>query len=134
MDTEVPTMTTAAAVSQRQSAVAFLRLAAGGRVHEAYVQYVAPGFTHHNPYYAGDAASLEAGMAENALTQPNKSLDIKRVLEDDDLVAVHSHLQLETGQSIAVVHMFRFVDGKIVEFWDIAQPVPEDSPNTNGMF
>lgn len=34
----------------------------------------------------------------------------------------------------AVVHIFRFQDNKIVELWDIGQPIPEDSPNENGMF
>jgi predicted SnoaL-like aldol condensation-catalyzing enzyme len=34
----------------------------------------------------------------------------------------------------ALVHIFRFHGDRVVELWDIGQPVPEDSPNENGMF
>lgn len=35
---------------------------------------------------------------------------------------------------IAVVHMFRFENGKILEMWDVGQVMEKDSPNENGMF
>jgi predicted SnoaL-like aldol condensation-catalyzing enzyme len=34
----------------------------------------------------------------------------------------------------ALVHIFRFHGGEILELWDIAQAVPKDCPNENGMF
>jgi predicted SnoaL-like aldol condensation-catalyzing enzyme len=34
----------------------------------------------------------------------------------------------------AVVHIFRFEDERIVELWDVGQPVPKESPNQYGMF
>lgn len=33
-----------------------------------------------------------------------------------------------------VVHLLRFRGGKIVEIWDCGQPVPADSPNSDGAF
>jgi predicted SnoaL-like aldol condensation-catalyzing enzyme len=33
-----------------------------------------------------------------------------------------------------VVHLLRFEHGKIVEFWDVAQAVPEEVENELGMF
>lgn len=49
-------------LSQKEIAVRFLELAAAGEVDEAYGNYTAPNFKHHNPYYAGDKTSLKEGM------------------------------------------------------------------------
>jgi predicted SnoaL-like aldol condensation-catalyzing enzyme len=35
---------------------------------------------------------------------------------------------------IALIHIFRFEDGSIIEEWEAAQEVPKESPNENGMF
>ena len=34
----------------------------------------------------------------------------------------------------AAVHLLRFADGKIVEFWDIAGDLPADVVNADGAF
>jgi len=122
--------------SRTERAVAFLRLASTGDVRRAYEQYVSSAFRHHNAYFAGDAASLAAGMEQNAAENPNKAFQVQRTIAEGDLVAIHSRLQLKPGApEIAVVHIFRFDDeGRIVELWDVGQPVPAQSPNEYGMF
>jgi predicted SnoaL-like aldol condensation-catalyzing enzyme len=121
--------------SLKDRAVSFLTLAAAGRVDQAYAEYVGAGFRHHNPYFRGDAASLKAAMAENAAQNPGKSLEVKRALEDGDLVAVHSHVrQKPEDPGAAVVHIFRFENGRIVELWDVGQPVMDEGPNELDMF
>lgn len=121
--------------SNKNAAVSFLKLAASGKVHEAYSKFVGAGFRHHNPFFEGSAESLQAGMDANALQNPDKVLEVKRVIADGELVAVHSHVQQKPGErGAAVVHIFRFENGRIVELWDLGQPVPEDSPNQFGMF
>lgn len=127
-----PQATTA---SNKEAAEEFLRLAAKGEVKQAYAKFVAPGFRHHNPQFRGDADSLMAAMAENAAKYPHKVLRIQRSLEDGDLVAIHSRVELSAGDNgSALVHIFRFKGGRIEELWDIGQPVPQDSPNQHGMF
>lgn len=37
-------------------------------------------------------------------------------------------------RGVAVVHIFRFVEGRIAELWDLGQAVPEASANPYGMF
>jgi predicted SnoaL-like aldol condensation-catalyzing enzyme len=112
-----------------------LKNAASGRVREAYEGRVTPGFRHHNPYFAGDAESLMRAMDENAKQNPAKSLRIVHALEEGDLVAIHGHVKMNSGdRGIALVHIFRFEGDRIAELWDLGQAVPESSPNQNGMF
>jgi predicted SnoaL-like aldol condensation-catalyzing enzyme len=66
--------------------------------------------------------------------EPNKSFDVQRIVASGDHVVVHSRLTRHDGSKYAVVHICRFEHGKIVELWDLAQAVPENSPNEHGMF
>lgn len=121
--------------SRKEQAISFLQLVASGKVREAYEKYIGPDFIHHNAYFRGDAESLMLAMEENAVQNPNKVFDVKRTIEENDLVVTHSHVkQNPEDRGVAVVHIFRFQDDKVVELWDLGQPVPENSPNENGMF
>jgi predicted SnoaL-like aldol condensation-catalyzing enzyme len=121
--------------SHKEIALAFLRAAASGNVREAYQKHVAPGFRHHNPFFRGDADSLMRGMEEHAAKNPNKVLEVQHAIEEGDLVAVHSRVrQKPDDRGVAVVHILWFDGDKIAELWDLGQPVPETSPNENGMF
>lgn len=121
--------------NKKDAAVAFLKLASSGHVNEAYSKFVGDGFRHHNPYFEGSAESLRAGMEENAQQNPDKALDVKRVIAEGDLVVVHAHVRHKPDDlGAALVHIFRFENGRIVELWDLGQEVPEESPNQYGMF
>jgi len=121
--------------SNKNAAVSFLKLAASGKVQEAYSKFVGDGFRHHNPFFEGSAESLQAGMQANALQNPGKVLDVKRVIAEGELVVVHSHVQQKPSErGAAVIHIFRFENDRIVEPWDLGQPIPDESPNRFGMF
>jgi len=120
---------------KRQTALAFLKLAASGKVSEAFQKYLSRDFRHHNPYFRGDANSLKAGMMEAHQKFPDTTLEVPHVLEEGDLVAVHSRVTHSPDTpEIAVVHILRFEDRRIGEMWDIGMEAPTDSPNENGMF
>jgi predicted SnoaL-like aldol condensation-catalyzing enzyme len=128
-------MTTPTIASHKDAATAFMRLVGSGKIQEAFQKYVAGSFRHHNPFFRGDADSLRTAMAEHAAQNPNKVIDVQRVLEDGDYVAVHSRVrQNPSDRGGAVVHIFKFHGDRIVELWDVGQPTPENSPNENGMF
>jgi predicted SnoaL-like aldol condensation-catalyzing enzyme len=121
--------------SNKDAAVSFLKLAASGQVREAYAKFIGAGFRHHNAFFEGSAEALMAGMEENARQNPTKVLEVKRAIAEGELVVVHSHVRQKPGDlGAAVVHIFRFEEGRIVELWDLGQPVPEKSPNQYGMF
>src|SRR5258707_15532719 len=61
--------------------------------------------------------------------------EVKRIAIDGDLAFVHVRYLDLFGQETAGVDIFRFdPDGKIVEHWDVLQPVPATSNNWNRMF
>lgn len=111
-------------------ALDFLLLASSGQCRQAFEKYVAADFIHHNPYYARDAATLEAGMQANADKFTDKKFVVHRTIEEGNLVAVHSKVSLDPGgPTVAVVHIFRFEGDRIAELWDIGQVIPADAVN-----
>jgi len=122
-------------MTTKEIAQTFLKLTAKGDSRIAFQLYVADNFKHHNAFFKGDRNTLMVAMEENAVKNPNKVFEIQRALQDGDLVAVHSRVQLEKGEiEIAVIHIFKFDQDKIIELWDFGQVVPPEIVNENGMF
>jgi predicted SnoaL-like aldol condensation-catalyzing enzyme len=74
---------------------------------------------------------------------PDARYEIKRVFADGDYVILHCHWHGLSGDYLvgkpnprgeAVVDIFRLEGGKVLEHWDVIQPIPEASANTNTMF
>jgi predicted SnoaL-like aldol condensation-catalyzing enzyme len=119
----------------KEIATDFLTLCAKGESRKAFSKYASLSFKHHNIHFKGDAQTLMTAMEENAKAYPHKTFEIKRVLEDGYLVAVHSHAILTPGEcGVALMHIFQFDNGKITELWDFGQLVPAETINENGMF
>lgn len=122
-------------MTKKEIATDFLQLAAKGLSKKAFQLYGGENFKHHNPFFKGDADTLITAMEENARQNPNKIFSLKQVLEDGNLVATYSHIQQSPGElGAAVVHIFRFEAGKVVELWDVGQAVPAEMVNEHGMF
>lgn len=116
-------------------ALAFEQLVVAGEVRTAYDRYVSSDYIHHNPWFEGDRESLILGLEGSAAEFADKEYAVQRVLEDGDLVAIHSRLRpMPQMPEMAIVHIYRFEGEKIVEEWDLGQPLPEDSPNEHGLF
>jgi len=98
-------------------------------------QYLGPKYVQHNPNAADGPEGLKAFLAFLKEKFPNSKSEIKRVFAEGDFVILHVHAVREPGtRGNAIVDIFRIENGKIVEHWDVIQPVPEKAMNTNGMF
>jgi predicted SnoaL-like aldol condensation-catalyzing enzyme len=65
----------------------------------------------------------------------NARLDLRRVIAGDDYVVMHYRMSMpDDERGVAVVDIWRLVDGQIVEHWDVVQPVPAAEQVPNGMF
>ena len=67
---------------------------------------------------------------------PDAHGEIKRVFADGDYVILHSQWRglTDSARGEAVVDIYRLEDGKVVEHWDVIQPIPETAANKNTMF
>ena len=102
----------------------------------AVERYLGPVYIQHNPLAADGAEAFIAFVEAFTASNPQLHVDIKRVIAECDLVVTHSHLTLSpSDRGSAVMDIFRLNErGRVVEHWDVIQPVPETSANDNGMF
>jgi predicted SnoaL-like aldol condensation-catalyzing enzyme len=95
---------------------------------------VAPNYVQHNPRLADADATIKF-LETRFREKPEAAYRIVRVIADGDLVAIHAQGKLSPDEKgNAIVDIFRIADGRIVEHWDVIQPVPETSANSNTMF
>lgn len=103
-------------------------------VRRAFETFVAPDYIQHNP---GIADGREAAIAALApmFSAPGATFEVKRVLVDGDLAVIHLFGRGDPStKGAAVADIYRLKDGKIVEHWDILQPMPDKSANSHPMF
>src|SRR5271163_1600527 len=98
---------------------------------DLYPNLVAGPYIQHNPLIP-DGLDGVMGFLKKVGRVRN---EVKRIAVDGDLAFVHVRYLDLFGQEMAGVDIFRFdADDKIVEHWDVLQPVPAASQNTNTMF
>ncbi|HEY3684434.1 MAG TPA: ester cyclase [Streptosporangiaceae bacterium] len=66
---------------------------------------------------------------------PDLRATVTKLFAEDDFVIAHTHgIRVPDQPGTAIVDIFRLENAKIVEHWDVMQPIPENSANPNGMF
>jgi len=102
---------------------------------DAVEKYVGKTYTQHNPMAADGPQAFIEFVNGFVAANPQLHIEIKRMVAEGDLVVTHVHITTsDTDRGMAAMDIFRLDDGKIVEHWDVVQPVPEKSANTNTMF
>jgi|SRR5712671_1846499 len=96
-----------------------------------YPNLVSAPYIQHNPLVADGVDGVMAFL-KMAGRVP---CEVKRVAIDGDLAFVHVRYLNLFGKETAGVDIFRFdANGKILEHWDVLQPVPATAKNNNTMF
>jgi predicted SnoaL-like aldol condensation-catalyzing enzyme len=105
---------------------------------EAASVHLGDKYIQHNPLAADGPEGLKTFLAFAKQNIPDFRIEFKRVFADGDHVIVHGHARAKpndpTDRGSAVMDIFRLENGKVVEHWDVSQPVPEKPNNANTMF
>ena len=141
--TKQPNAATPTAQTQNQVArnkanvLAFYDLAFNQhKLQEAVSRYIGAEYLQHNPGVADGGQAFIDAFAPFLKEHPQSRAQIKRVIAEGDLVAVHVFSQVSPkDKGEAVVDIFRLdAQGKIVEHWDVIQSVPEKTASGRSMF
>lgn len=121
--------------ANKKAVVEFYDRALNQKDFEAAAPYFGSRYVQHNPNAADGIEGFKAFLGFLREKFPQSRSEIKRVLADGDYVILHVHAVRTPGErGSAIVDVFKLENGKIVEHWDVVQPIPEKSANGNGMF
>jgi predicted SnoaL-like aldol condensation-catalyzing enzyme len=121
----------------KQNVIGFYTLAFNEKKpEEAVERYIGSEYIQHNPQ-APDGADAFIQFVKAFTGQfPELTVEIKRAIGEGDLVVTHGLLKTSPDdRGTAAADIFRLdANGKIVEHWDVLQPMPETSANDHPMF
>ncbi|HZD52792.1 MAG TPA: nuclear transport factor 2 family protein [Woeseiaceae bacterium] len=119
----------------KELVVAFYNAAINDKDFEAASAYLGNKYTQHNPLAADGPEGLKAFLEFAKESLPDFKAEIKQVFADGDYVILHVHATRgPDDRGSAVMDIFRLEGDKVVEHWDVIQPIPETSANDNTMF
>ena len=121
--------------ANRKAVLAFYDKGLNQKDADAALAYVGDRYVQHNPTTPDGPDGFRKFIGFLREKFPNSHSEIKRSFVDGDYVILHVHAVREPGtRGVAIVDIFKLENSKIVEHWDVVQPIPETPANNNTMF
>ena len=119
----------------KQLVLAFYHKIIGEKDYEGARQYMGSEYRQHAPYATDGHTGIAEWVRKFKESFPQHRYEVKKVIAEGDLVVLHLHgMNGPNPHGESVVDIFRIENGKVVEHWDVIQPIPETADNANTMF
>lgn len=121
--------------ANRKVVLEFYDLGLNQKNADAAIKLMGNRYVQHNPNAADGPEGFRGFINFLKDKFPQSKSEIKRSFVDGDYVILHVHAVRTPGErGNAIIDIFKLENGKIVEHWDVVQPIPEKPANNNGMF
>jgi predicted SnoaL-like aldol condensation-catalyzing enzyme len=121
--------------ANKKAAIEFYDVAINKKDFDAASKVLGNRYVQHNPGAADGPEGLKAFLGFLREKFPQYHSTVKRAFADGDYVILHVHNVPTPGaRGRAIIDIFKFENGKVVEHWDVAQDIPESPRNNNTMF
>jgi predicted SnoaL-like aldol condensation-catalyzing enzyme len=101
-----------------------------GRAAEAVQAFIADDFVQHSPQISPGKEAFAKYLTDRTVARSaeGRKSQTARMIADGDLVLIHRRVTTKADpRGVAYADLYRVRDGKIVEYWDVIQPIPSFS-------
>lgn len=120
--------------ANKKLVVTFYQSLIGDKDITAIDKYLASDYITHNPNIVDGSEALKKAFSTDFANAPKIKVDFKHIAADGDFVFLHVKMKKPDGKYEAVADVFKVINNKIVELWDVVQAFPERSENEHPMF
>lgn len=123
------------AEANRRVVLTFYEAGLNRKNYAEAARFLGERYVQHNPASDDGREGFAKFVRYLLANYPDAHMTVRQAFADGDFVILHVLERLHPAdRGTAIVDIFRLERGRIVEHWDVKQPIPDHAANQNGMF